>query len=128
MEIKLKGREMPRSVGGDAKFKYLTDNDDKQRIWCADHKVLWEGDDWIKQHEKCNTVTYPEDIAVLTVFTPDEVVELVNRALYQLEYQRESHRKRGQAERDKMKALKEALKATGKDAKATRIERELKGE
>lgn len=108
MEIKLKGREMPRGAGGDVKFVIL-DAVPPRSATALDHPELLNR-------------------GVLDIFTPDEVVELVNRALYQLEYQRESHRKRGQAERDKMKALKEALKATGKDAKATRIERELKGE
>lgn len=101
MEIKLKGREMPRSEGGDVKFEMLG------------------------LAGSSNDPTKPR---VLDVFTPDEVVELVNRALYQLEYQAAAHRKRGQAERDRMKLLKEELKKAGKDVKATLVERELKGE
>lgn len=103
MEIKLKGRELPRDVKGDVKFQFL-------RIADEDRTVN------------------NNPIAIMDVFTPDEVVELVNRALYQLEYQRESHRKRGQAERDRMKTLKAVLKAQGKDVKATVIDKQLKGE
>lgn len=44
--------------------------------------------------------------AVLDVFTPDEVVELVNRALYQLEYQHTAHRQRAQRLRDAEKPVK----------------------
>ncbi len=103
MEIKLKGREMPRGPAGDVKFTTLG---------------VDSGSIPVGPHEPC----------VLEVFSPPEVVELVNRALYQLEYQRESHRKRGQSERDKMKALKAALKAQGKDVKTETINKQLKGE
>ena len=47
---------------------------------------------------------------VLTVFTPDQVVALVNRALYQMEYSRTSHRERSQKLRDQEKPVKEAFK------------------
>ena len=103
MEIKLKGRELPRNTKGDVEFKWLEPDDAKTEVNSA----------WL---------------SVTTVFSHAEIVELVNRALYQLEYQRESHRKRGQAERDRMKTLKAALKASGKDAKATLIDKQLKGE
>ena len=92
MEIKLKGRELPRNAKGDVEFKTLG---------------VHVAPDMIVEDEKtgaANEVQVTED-SVLNVFTPVEVVELVNRALYQLEYQRESHRKRGQAERDRMKML-----------------------
>lgn len=130
MEIKLKGKVMPRNAAGDAHFKWLNGKDnDEQRIVCLDHgNAVWDSDEWIKQHENCNTGTHPDDIGVQDVFTDEEIVELVNRALYQLEYQAAAHRKRGQAERDKMKKLKEELKKAGKDVKATLVERELKGE
>lgn len=90
MEIKLKGRDLPRNEKGDVCFEQI-------------------------EH-------------VRQVFHESEIVELVNRALYQLEYQRESHRKRGQAERDRHKALKEALKAAGKDVKVEEVNKQLKGE
>src|ERR1700675_1534910 len=101
MEIKLKGRELPRNVNGDVTFEGLG-------VGSGVHTTL------------------PTD--VLTHFTPQEVVELVNRALYQLEYQRESHKKRGAAERAKVKLLKEGLKKAGKDPAKDSIDRQLKGE
>lgn len=64
---------------------------------------------------------------VLDVFTAEEVVELVNRALYQIEYQKTSHRKRGQKLRDVEKALKEELKKQGLDVKVTEIKNQLEG-
>jgi hypothetical protein len=95
MEIKLAGRVMPRGNGGDVKFTHLLSG-------------KLEGRD-----------------GILDVFTPQEVVELVNRAIYQLEYQAASHRKRGQAERARMKLLKEQLgKAGAKDAS---VKEQLKG-
>jgi len=47
--------------------------------------------------------------SVLTVFTPEQVVALVNRALYQMEYSRTSHRERSQKLRDQEKPVKEAF-------------------
>src|ERR1700751_5512469 len=82
IEIKLAGREMPRNANGDVRFSALYGAD--QHDW--DHSR-----------------------PVMEVFSKDEVVELVNRAIYQLEYQAAAHRKRGQAERARMKALKEEL-------------------
>jgi len=102
MEIKLAGRVMPRGPGGDVKF---TSMDTTHALPGFEHTGT---------------------SSLLEVFTKDEIVELVNRAIYQLEYQAASHRKRGQAERDKMKALKAALgKAAAKDAA---VKKELKGE
>jgi len=56
--------------------------------------------------------SFPEDgtKAVLQVFTPEQVVALVNRALYQMEYSRKIHRERSQAQRDAEKPVKEAFK------------------
>jgi hypothetical protein len=48
--------------------------------------------------------------SVLTVFTPEQIVALVNRALYQMEYSRKIHRERSQAQRDAEKPVKEAFK------------------
>jgi hypothetical protein len=80
MKIQLKGRAIPR-VDGDPKFVHLNADDG------------------------------PEDFnSVMTVFTAKEVVELVNRALYQLEYQHNAHRVRGQRERDREKAIKQKVK------------------
>ena len=47
---------------------------------------------------------------VLEVFTPDQIVALVNRALYQMEYSRTSHRERSQKLRDQERPVKEAFK------------------
>lgn len=87
MEIKLKGRNMPRNEKGDVCFKTLWD-EDRERRPCESY--------W--------------DTSVLTTFAPDEVVELVNRAIYQLEYQRDSHRKRGIEQRARERLLREELK------------------
>ena len=47
---------------------------------------------------------------VLDVFSPEQTVALVNRALYQMEYSRKIHRERSQAQRDAEKPVKEAFK------------------
>lgn len=47
---------------------------------------------------------------ILDVFSSDEVVELVNRALYQLEYQKVAHQKYQQRNRDWQKPVKLAAK------------------
>jgi hypothetical protein len=100
MEIKLAGRVMPRVGGGDVKFLSLTPG-----------RLTQPAND--------------ERLSVQEVFTDTEIVELVNRAIYQLEYQAASHRKRGQAERARMKLLKEQLgKAGAKDAS---VKEQLKG-
>src|SRR5262245_57167919 len=82
MKVKLEGRNIPRNKAGDPAFAGLGDR----------------------------FGTPPGVLSVLEVFTPEEIVELVNRALYQLEYQKESHRTRAQAERDRWAPVKEALK------------------
>jgi hypothetical protein len=102
MEIKLAGRVMPRGAGGDVKFLQLGE--------------------FLKPEER-NPKGDLAPATILDVFTPAEVTELVNRAIYQLEYQAASHRKRGQRERDRMKALKQALKGD-----RTEIDKQLKGE
>jgi len=98
MEIKLKGREMPRDAAGSVRFTVNADS----------------------QYDPLNNV--------LRVFSPEEVVELVNRAIYQLEYQRDAHRKRGAAARALVKEAEAALAKAGVDVDAERTKRELKGE
>jgi hypothetical protein len=49
-------------------------------------------------------------VGILDVFTSAEVVELVNRALYQLEYQRLSHAKRQREHTDLLRPVKLAAK------------------
>lgn len=89
MKIELKGRVMPRDEKGDVRFKTLGTT--------------------------LGTRDQQPETAVSSVFSDEEVVELVNRAIYQLEYQRESHRKRGEVERAKVRAVKAALKAQRKE-------------
>lgn len=80
MKIQLKGREIPRSAGGDPAFIALGREPD----------------------------AIPP--TVRNVFTDEEVVELVNRALYQLEYQHNAHKVRGQRQRDRERAIKQKVK------------------
>ena len=47
---------------------------------------------------------------VLTVFTPSETTELVNRCLYQLEYQQKAHLKRAKALAEQLKPIREYLR------------------
>lgn len=88
MKIQLKGREIPRNDKGDPHFTTLG--------------VTQEEWDFTYKEYAVN--------GVLTVFTVGEVVELVNRALYQLEYQHESHRVRGQEQRDREKRVREKVR------------------
>lgn len=48
--------------------------------------------------------------SVLAVFTSDQVVYLVNKALYQLEYQRETHRKRAAEEQEVLGPIKKKVR------------------
>lgn len=48
---------------------------------------------------------------VFSVFTPEEIVALVNRQLYQMEYQRTVHRNRAAQEREQLKPIKDKYKA-----------------
>jgi len=52
----------------------------------------------------------PVGPTVLDVFTHEQVVALVNRALYQMEYSRASHRQRSQKLRDQERPVREAFK------------------
>lgn len=94
MKIQLKGRAIPRR-GGDPAFKILQCEGTPETSTIAQK----EGD--------LDAGVFK---AVLDVFTPEEVVELVNRALYQLEYQHNAHRVRGQRQRDAERLLKQKVK------------------
>lgn len=48
--------------------------------------------------------------SVLMVFSPEQVVAIVNRWLYQAEYQQIVHRKRAEEQRKQQKPVKEAFK------------------
>ena len=91
MKVKLEGRVIPRNQAGDPAFVRL-------------YTRVESPDEWTIAYQ-----AHGEDL--LRVFNEEEVVELVNRALYQLEYQKESHRVRSQTERDRWKPVKEALKS-----------------
>lgn len=71
MKLSLKDRQIPRNKVGDPAFLYLLD-------------VEFDGSPPLADSMS----------ALLAVFSPSEVVELVNRSLYQLEYQARSHEKR----------------------------------
>lgn len=81
MKVKLEGKNIPRNKNGDPSFEFL---------------------------ENPNGVTDPPSL--MQVFTTDEIVELVNRCLYQLEYQKNAHRKRAEEERAAFAPIKLALK------------------
>jgi hypothetical protein len=86
IDLKKVEGEIPRNTTGDPNFIHLQSN--KQ----ADD----DNDDM--------------SLGVLDVFTPEQVVALVNRALYQMEYSRTSHRERSQKLRDQERPVKEAFK------------------
>jgi hypothetical protein len=84
MKIQLKGRAIPRNASGDPAFRFLEETDEDAASY--------------------NGPT------VLNVFTEQEVVELVNRALYQLEYQHEAHKTRGKRVREEERAIRLKVK------------------
>jgi hypothetical protein len=47
---------------------------------------------------------------VLTTFTPDEIVAMVNRYLYQFEYSKIAHRNRAQRQREQTAPLRKRVK------------------
>jgi hypothetical protein len=99
IEIRLKDKVIPRNAKGDANFQTMGDE---------------EGG-------------LPGPDSVRGVFNDAEIVALVNRAIYQMEYQSESHKKRSQRERDRMKLLGARLKEQGLDIKDLEREAQLKG-
>lgn len=99
MKIQLKGRAIPRNEGGDPAFETLADVDNVFTTVLT----IWQKEDY----KRASAAPKPP---LLEVFTPEEVVELVNRALYQLEYQHHAHKVRGQAQRDREKRVKDKVK------------------
>ena len=93
IDLKKVEGEIPRNAAGDPAFEVLTcpytypSTGDHRENTPSDHKM-----------------------SVLDVFTDDQIVALVNRALYQMEYSRKIHRERSQAQRDAEKPVKEAFK------------------
>lgn len=116
INLKDKADKIPRNEKGDPAFKWLN----------TDHRVAVEAIG-MKQKELVESGNATTSNEVLSIFTAAEIVELVNRALYQIEYQKTSHRKRGQKLRDVEKALKEELKKQGLDVKVTEIKNQLEG-
>jgi hypothetical protein len=84
MKVQLKGRVIPLRADGYPNFTSLDENDARDGELKSD--------------------------SVLSVFSPAEVVELVNRALYQLDYQKVAHQKYQQRQRDFQAPIKAALK------------------
>lgn len=87
MKIQLKGRAVPRNEAGDPAFESLA----KRRHLFTDPCPM-------------------NELAVLDVFSEEEVTELVNRALYQLEYQHEAHKVRGKRVRERERTLRLKVK------------------
>ena len=85
IDLKKVEGEIPRTKGGDPNFTRLFGREEDE------------------------TTPYKTP-CVLEIFTEDQVVALVNRALYQMEYSRTSHRERSQKLRDQEKPVKETFK------------------
>lgn len=83
-------RKIPKNEKGDPHFKSLS------------HSVEW---DRVGGTANCSS----ED-AVLSVFSPEEVVVMVNRFLYQQEYQREFHRRMERRKTEETAPLKKLVK------------------
>ena len=78
MKIELVGRDIPRKPNGDPAFTAMTGD--------LNGTIPLKG--------------------VFDVFSGEEVVELVNRAVYQLEYQHQAHKQRAQRQRDAERPVK----------------------
>lgn len=87
MRVELVTRKIPRSAGGDPAFTHLG----------------------VETELQTSNNNLPLT-CLLGVFTPAEIVELCNRALYQLEYQRTAHRNRAQNERDRTKPIRQKVR------------------
>jgi len=90
MKVQMKDRKIPTRPDGYPDFKQL-------------YTIVNSPDEWTVAHQ-----AHGND--VLAVFTPGEVVELVNRALYQMDYQKTAHAKYQQRQRDFQAPIKQALK------------------
>ena len=86
--LKDKQQHIPRNKAGDPAFQVL-----RNRL---------VADDYERQGADVDSL--------LAVFTPQEIVAMVNRHLYQAEYQQRSHLKYQQAIRDREKPVKEAFR------------------
>lgn len=97
----LTGRAIPLNSAGDPAF---TELGCEQFNWVkTESGPVWDPEGW---------ETVPLGVgAVLSQFSPEEVVYLVNKALYALAYQREHHKKRAAAEREALAPIKEKVKS-----------------
>lgn len=87
MKVSLKDRDIPRNKQGDPHFTQLCDEKLLARLNASE---FW-----------------PTDL--FAVFMPREIVELVNRSLYQMEYQSKSHGKYRQQREDLLRPVKQAF-------------------
>ena len=87
--VDLKGRSIPRDSQGDPAFGSL---------WSP-----WDDEDIVKNMEGVTSTS------VLSQFTPEEVVQIVNRYIYQQEYQRTVHRRRAQVEAERAAPLRRKI-------------------
>ena len=85
--INLKAVEdkIPRNEVGDPAFQFLRIADDQRAI-------------------------NGNPVAIMDLFTPEQVIALVNRQLYQMEYQFASHKRRYAEEKEQRELIKRALK------------------
>ena len=83
IDLKKVEGEIPRNAAGDPAFRFIFKDDED------------------------NTTN---EAALEDVFTWEQIIALVNRALYQMEYSRTSHRERSQKLRDQEKPVKETFK------------------
>ena len=102
IDLKKVEGEIPRNAAGDPNFQAVRAKEGTETLqdWIEGNEEDWDW--WWKNASPL--------YEVLQVFTPDQVVALVNRALYQMEYSRTSHRERSQKLRDQEKPVKEAFK------------------
>lgn len=96
---------VPRSPSGDPAFEGLS-------TYCTGCGGLVISPDTVDNHKECSAVggKIVGSKSVLDVFTPEQVVAIVNRWLYQAEYQQIVHRKRAEEQRKQQKPVKEAFK------------------
>jgi hypothetical protein len=98
MKIELKNKKIPRNKAGDPSFKALGSLTQISAL-LSDNPITQQG----------MAELHPVP-TLLSTFHPDEIVELVNRCLYQLEYQTRAHKLRSQRERDALAPVKTAFK------------------
>lgn len=93
--VELRGRKIPRNAKGDPAFTWLMND-----YW--DPRYLEE---WDAYHDDEAT----KAACILSQFTPAEVCAMVNRYIYQTEYQRTVHRQRARDEAAALAPLKDKL-------------------